>query len=126
MARPWDELARDRRCLWRAQLCGRSTTAPSPHLGGQARGTQAAFKMSKNIDATPRLFSPSSRGRKVAKFQWNGFRVSLKPMKRLGLALETFLRGQELGGGRLGWLRPRICHSHQSIKFGSLSRRLMC
>jgi hypothetical protein len=47
-------------------------------------------------------------------------------MKRLGVALEAFLRGQEFGGGRLGWLRPRICHSHQSIKFGSLRRRLMC
>jgi hypothetical protein len=30
----WSELARDRRFLWRAQLCGRSTTAPPPHLGG--------------------------------------------------------------------------------------------
>jgi hypothetical protein len=44
----------------------------------------------------------------------------------LGLTLEAFLRGQEFGGGRLGWLRPRICHSHQSIKFGSLRRCLMC
>jgi hypothetical protein len=49
----WDELARDRRFLWRAQLCGRSTTASPPHLGGQARRSQTAFKMSKNIDATP-------------------------------------------------------------------------
>jgi len=47
-------------------------------------------------------------------------------MKGLGLALEAFLRGQEFGGGRLGWLRPRICHSHESIKFGSLRRRLVC
>ena len=55
----WNELARARRFLWRAQLCGRRTTAPPPHLRGQAR-QPGCFQNVKNIDATPSLHSDTA------------------------------------------------------------------
>ena len=55
----WEQCGMSLREFGGLNYCGRSTTAPPPHLGGQARGSQAAFKMLENIDATPYDSAPN-------------------------------------------------------------------